>query len=74
MTQLTAKAQTPAERARRFRYRRKHNLLMARVEVPAPLAEALIDSGMLFEEDASDPQALGGALVEAAERFIDGGR
>ena len=36
--------------------------------------DALIDGGLLFEEDASDPQALGGALVEAAERFIDGGR
>ncbi len=71
---MPAKAQTPAERQRRLRYRRKHNLFVARVEVPASLAEAMIDGGLLFEEDASDPQALGGALVAAAKRLINGGR
>jgi hypothetical protein len=34
----------------------------------------MIDAGILFEEDASDPQALGGALVAAAKRLINGGR
>jgi hypothetical protein len=71
---MPADALTSAERQRRLRDRRKHNLLVARVEVPASLAEAMIDAGILFEEDASDPQALGGALVEAAERLINGGR
>ncbi len=65
---------TPAERQRRFRDRRKHNLLVARVEVPTSLAEAMIDVGLLSEEDASDPQALGGALVEAVERLVNDGR
>ncbi len=71
---MPADALTSAERQRRLRDRRKHNLLVARVEVPTSLAEAMIDAGLLSEEDASDPQALGGALVVAAERFIDGGR
>ncbi len=71
---MPADALTSAERQRRLRDRRKHNLLVARVEVPASLAEALIDAGILFEEDASDPQALGGALVAAAKRLINGGR
>jgi hypothetical protein len=71
---MPADALTSAERQRRLRDRRKHNLLVARVEVPTSLAEALIDAGILFEEDASDPQALGGALVAAAERLINDGR
>ena len=71
---MPADALTSAERQRRLRDRRKHNLLVARVEVPASLAEAMIDAGILFEEDASDPQALGGALVAAAKRLINGGR
>ena len=60
MTQLTAKAQTPAERQRRLRYRRKHDLLLAEAEVPMLVADALIDADLLSEEGASDPQALGG--------------
>ena len=71
---MPADALTSAERQRRLRDRRKHNLLVARVEVPTSLAEALIDAGILFEEDASDPPALGRALVEAAERLMDGCR
>ncbi len=63
-----------AERQRRLRYRRKHDLILAQAETPVSLAEALIDAGLLFEEDASDPQALGGALVAAAKRLINGGR
>ncbi len=69
---MSTRPLTTAERQRRFRYRRKHNLLMARVEVPAPLAEAMIDAGLLSEEDASDPQALGDALVASAQRLING--
>ncbi len=62
---------TSAERQRLLRYRRKHNLLVARVDIPAHLAEALIDAGLLSEEAASDLQALGDALVEAAKRLIN---
>ena len=71
---MSTRPLTAAERQRRFRYRRKHNLLMARVEISTPLAEALIDAEFLSEEAASDPQALGGALVAAAKRLINGGR
>ena len=51
----------------------KHDLLLAKAEGPTPVAEALIDSGLLTDEYASDQEALGRALVEAAERFIYGG-
>ncbi len=34
------------------------------------MAEALIDVDLLFEADASDPEALGDVLIEAAQRFI----
>ena len=71
---MPADALTSAERQRRLRDRRKHNLLVARVEVPTSLAEAMIDAGLLSEEDASDPQALGGALVATAKRLINGAR
>ncbi len=71
---MPADALTSAERQRRLRYRRKHDLLLAQAEVPAALAEALIDAGLLSEKGASDPQALGGALVAAAERLINDGR
>ena len=65
---------TDAERQRRLRYRRKHNLLMARVEISAPLAEAMIDAGLLSEDAASDPQALGDALVASAKRLMNSDR
>ena len=72
---MPAHTPTPgALRQRRFRRRRKHDLILAQAEVPMHVAENLIDAGLLFEEDASDPQALGGALVEAAERLINDGR
>ena len=71
---MPAKPRTPAQRQRRLRYRRKHDLLLAEAEVPMLVADALIDAGLLFEEDASDPQPLGGALVAAAKRLINCGR
>jgi hypothetical protein len=63
-----------AERQRRLRYRRKHDLILAQAEMPVSLAEALIDAGLLFEEDASDPQALGDALVASAKRLMNSDR
>ncbi len=71
---MPADALTSAERQRRLRYRGKHDLLLAKAEVPMLVADALIDADLLSEEGASDPQALGGALVAAAERLINGGR
>ena len=69
---MPTEALTLAQRQRRLRYRRKHDLLLARAEVPAALAEALIDAGLLSEEAASDAHALGDALVTAAKRLING--
>ena len=69
---MSTRPLTDAERQRRCRYRRKHDLLLAQAEVPAALAEALIDAGLLSEEAASDPQELGGALVAAAQRQTNG--
>ena len=42
MTQTTTKPQTPAQRQRRLRYRRKHDLLLATAEVPMPVADAVM--------------------------------
>ncbi len=68
---MPTRSSTPgALRQRRFRRRVKHDLILAQAEVPMHVAENLIDTGLLSEKGASDPQALGRALVEAAERFI----
>ena len=64
--------QTGAERQRRLRYRRKHDLLVARAEVPSDLVGRLIDFGLLPEEAASDPKALGEALVAAVNLVVNG--
>ncbi len=37
---MPTKAQTPAERQRRLRYRRQHDLILAQAEMPVSLAEA----------------------------------
>ena len=72
---MPTRSSTPgARRQRRFRCRRKHDLLLAKAEVPMLMAEALIDADLLSEADASDPLALGRALVEAAERLMNGSR
>lgn len=71
---MTTKDPTAAERQRRFRYRRRHDLLLARAEVPAVLAEHLIEAGLLSEDAAADPEKLGLALVAAVNRPINGAR
>ncbi len=63
-----------AERQRRFRYRRKNDLLLVTVEVPLQLVEQLIAGGLITEESALDREALGRAIVEAAEWLINDGR
>ena len=69
---MSTRPLTDAERQRRFRDRRKHNLLVARAELPSSLAEYLINVGLLCEEDSHDPRALGDALVASAQRLING--
>ena len=72
---MATRSFTPgALRQRRFRCRRKHDLLLAKAEVPMLMAEALIDADLLSEADASDPLALGRAIIAAAERLLGGGR
>ena len=72
---MPSRSSTPAAlRQRRFRRRRKHDLILAQAEVPMHVAENLIDAGLLFEEDASDPQALGDALVASAKRLMNSDR
>ncbi len=63
-----------ADRQRRFRYRRKNDLLLVTVEVPLQLVEQLIAGGLITEESALDREALGRAIVEAAEWLINDGR
>ncbi len=63
-----------ADRQRRFRYRRKNDLLLVPVEVPLQLVEQLIAQELLTEESALDREALGRAIIAAAERLLDGGR
>ena len=63
-----------AERQRRFRYRRKNDLLLVTVEVPLQLIEQLIAQELLTEENALEREALGRAIVVAAEQLIDGNR
>jgi hypothetical protein len=70
---MPTKDPTAAARQRRYRHRRRHDLLLAQAEVPATLAERLIDAGLLAEEAAADPHALGEALVAAAKRPMHSG-
>ena len=71
---MPARSATSAERQRRFRYRRKNDLLLVTVEVPLQLIEQLIAQELLTEENALDREALGRAIVVAAEQLIDGSR
>ncbi len=38
-------------------------------EVPAVLAEALVEAGLLSDDDAADPDRLGAALVTAGQEW-----
>ncbi len=71
---MPSRSSTTAERARRFRYRRKNDLLLVTVEVPLQLVEQLIAQELLTEESALDREALGRAIIAAAEWLLDGGR
>ena len=71
---MPSRSATSAERQRRFRYRRKNDMLLVTVEVPLQLIEQLIAQELLTEENALDREALGRAIVVAAEQLIDGSR
>ena len=61
---------TPAERQRRCRQRQREGLLHAISGVPLHLAEGLVETGLLEQQEAEDPHALGAALVNATEHFL----
>ncbi len=61
-------ALTPAaERQRRRRKRQRRGLVLARAEVPDRVVEALVDQGVLRESQATDPRAIGKALVDVVK-------
>ena len=71
MMQRSAAAPTPAaERQRRHRERKRRRLLLARAEVPDQIIEALVDQGLLREAQATDPFAIGRALVDVAKKSV----
>ncbi len=59
-----------AERQRRHRERKRLGLVLARAEVPDRLVEALVDRGVLPEAQATDPRAIGKALVDVTEKSV----
>ena len=59
-----------AERQRRRRDRKRRGLLLARAEVPDQIVEALVDQGVLQEAQATDPYAIGEALVDVAKKCV----
>ena len=61
---------TSAERQRRRRERKRLGLVLARAEVPDRLVEALVDQGLLREDQATDARAIGQALVDATENNV----
>ncbi len=64
-------ASTPAaERQRQHRERKRRGLVLARAEVPDRVVEALVDQGVLRESQATDPRAIGKALVNATEKSV----
>ena len=61
---------TPAECSRRYRQRQQGRLLHTAGDVPLHLAEGLVETGLLPQQDASDPRALFAALIRAAEHYV----
>ncbi len=63
---------TAAIRMRRYRRRQREGLHRAQVEVPCHDVDLLILGGYLEDQEASDPQRLGNALLTAARQSLDG--
>ena len=59
-----------AERQRRRRERKRRGLVLAQAEVPDRIVDALVDQGLLPEAQATDPRAIGKALVNATEKSV----
>ena len=68
---MTHRAPSPsAARQRRRRERKRLGLVLAHAEVPDRIVEALVDQGLLREDQASDARAIGQALVDATENNV----
>ncbi len=63
---------TAAIRMRRLRRRQREGLHRAQTEVPWRYVELLITLGFLTDDEASDPQRLGNALLSAARQSLEG--
>ncbi len=63
---------TAAIRMRRLRRRQREGLHRAQAEVPWRYVELLITLGFLTDDEASDPQSLGNALLSAARQSLEG--
>lgn len=59
-----------ARRQRRYRQRQRDALLYAVADVPLRLAERLVEEGLLEQQEAEEPRALGTALVNASEHLL----
>ena len=59
-----------ARRARRYRQRQREGLFYAVADVPLHLAEWLVEVGLLEQQEAEEPHALGTALVNASEHLL----
>ena len=67
---------TAAERAKCYRQRQRQceTPLYEMGYAPLRLAEDLIEAELLKEQDASDPRALGAALIRASELYVQKNR
>ncbi len=61
---------TAAIRMRRLRRRQREGLHRAQAEVPWRYVELLITLGFLTDDEASDPQSLGNALLSAVKKGL----
>ncbi len=62
---------TPAaERQRRHRARQRQGMRYMNGDVPDWLVEALVNQGVLREAQATDPRAIGKALVDVAKKSV----
>ena len=59
-----------ARRQREYRRRQREGLLYSVGYVPLHLAEWLIEAGLLEQQEAKEPRALGTALVNASEHLL----